>query len=148
MSSSAELKARLEAARVERERWEQETREQEEQELQRLMEEEERREEEERACREQQRAEEERRQAEEAEAERIAGEQRETVEMEGGERSKEMDTATWVTETMGESWEDEISRLQAAVRAGSSRDGEEEYQAMENTCRNCRHRKLACERPG
>ena len=59
-----------------------------------------------------------------------------------------MDTATGVTETMGESWEDEMARLQAAARAGSSRDGEEEYQAMESTCWNSRHQKLACERPG
>ena len=49
------------------------------------------------------------------------------METESGERSKEMDTATGVTETMGESLEDEISRLQVAARAGSSRDGEEEY---------------------
>ena len=150
MSTSAELKARLEAIRVERERQERETREQEERELQRLVEEE-RKEEEERARREQQREDEEKKRAEETEAqrkaeeERVAGEQRGTTEKElegseGEERQKTM-------EAEGESWEDEMAWLQAAARAGSSRDGEEEYQAMESTCWNCRHRKLVCERP-
>ena len=78
----------------------------------------------------------------------VAGEERQkTTETEGGEGSREMDTATGVTETMGESWEDEMARLQAAARAGSSRDGEEEYQATESTCWNYWHRKLVCERP-
>ena len=65
----------------------------------------------------------------------------------GGEGSKEADTATGVTETTGESWEDEIARLQAAAKAGGSKDGGEEYRATEETCWNCRHRKLVCERP-
>ena len=151
MSSLAELKTRLEAARVERERRERETREQEEQELQRLVEEE-RREEEECARREQQRADEEEKQAE---RDRVAEEVRERVDEEqvaeghrnttdvGGEGSKETEDTAGVTETAGESWETDIARLHAAAMAG----GEEEYQATEDTCWNCRHRKLVCERP-
>ena len=155
MSSLAELKTRLEAARVERERRERETREQEERELQRLVEEE-RREEEERACRDQQRAVEEEKRAEQ---ERVAEEVRERVEEGqvaegqrnatdvGGEGSKETEDTAGVTETAGESWETDIARLHAAAMAGGSKDGEEEYQATEDTCWNCWHRKLVCERP-
>ena len=51
-----------------------------------------------------------------ADAERIAGEQRATAEMEGGEGSKEADKATGVMETTGESWEDEMAQLQAAAK--------------------------------
>ena len=151
MSSLAELKNRLEAARVEQERRERETREQEEQELQRMAEEEHRQEEEERARREQQQADEERKRAEEeAEAQRKAGKERvageegqKMTETEGGEGSREAGTATEVAEPTGETWEEDVARLHAAAMAG----GEEEYQATEDTCWNCRHRKLACERP-
>ena len=148
MSTLAELKQRLEAARVERERREKETREQEERELQRLVEEE-RREEEECARREQQQADEERKRADEG---RVAEEVRERVDEEqvaegqrnttdvGGEGSKE-------TETVAGSWEADIARLHTATMAGGSKDGGEEYQATEDTCWNCRHRKLVCERP-
>ena len=139
MSSSTELKARLEAIRVERERREQETHEQEERELQSLMEEEDR------ARREQQRADEEKKRAAEtkwkAEEERVAGGQRPTAETEGAEGSQEADVAT------GEGWETDIARLHAAAMAGGSRDDGEEYRAMEDTCWNCRHRKLVCEHP-
>ena len=95
MSTLAELKQKLEAARVEQEQREKETREQEERELQRLAEEEEL------ARQEQQRVDEERKRAEE---ERVAEEVRERVEEEqvaegqqnttdaGGERSKETET--------------------------------------------------------
>ena len=149
MPSLAELKNRLEAARVKRERRERETREQEERELQWLVEEE-RREEEERARREQQRADEKR-----AEQERVAEEVRKRVEEGqvtegqrnttdvGGEGSKETEDTAGVTETAGESWETDIARLHAAAMAG----GDEEYQATGDTCWNCRHRKLVCERP-
>ena len=155
MSTSAELKARLEAVRVERERRERETREQEERELQRLVEEE-RREEEERAHRKQQRAEEEEKRAEQ---ERVAEEVRERVEEEqvaegqrnttdvGGEGSKETEDTAGVTETTGGSWETDIARLHAATMAGGSKDDGEDYRATEDTCWNCRHRKLVCERP-
>ena len=141
ISSSTELKARLEAARIERERREQETHEQEERELQSLMEEEDR------ARREQQRADEARKRAEEAEAkrkaeeERVAGEQRPTAETEGTEGSQEANEAT------GEGWETDIARLHAAAMAGGSKDDGEEYRTTEDTCWNCRHRKLVCERP-
>ena len=137
MSTLTELKQKLEAARVERERREKETREQEERELQRLAEEEEL------ACREQQRADEERKLAEE---EQVAEGQRNTTDA-GGERSRETETVAGVTETTGESWETDIARLHAAAMAGGSKDGEEEYQATEDTCWNCRHQKLVCERP-
>ena len=43
-----------------------------------------------------------------------------TTEMEGGEGSREVDTATGVTETMGESWEADITRLHSAAMAGGS----------------------------
>ena len=155
MSTLTELKQRLEAARVERERREKETREQEERELQRLVEEE-CREEEECARREQQRADEEEKQADEGrvaeevrkrvEEEQVAEGQRNTPDV-GGEGSKEMETMAGVTETTGESWETDIARLHTAAMAGGSKDGEEEYQATEDTCWNCRHRKLVCERP-
>ena len=147
MSSLVELKTRLEAARVERERQERETRDQEERELQRLVEEERR--EEECACREQQRADEEEKRAEQ---ERVAEEVRERVDEEqvaegqrnttdvGGEGSKE-------TETVAGSWEADIAGLHKAAMAGSSKDGRVEYQVTEDTCWNCRHRKLVCERP-
>ena len=153
MSPLVELKTRLEAARVEREQQERETHEQEERELQRMMEEEEL------ARREQQRAEEEEEEKKRAEQEQIAEEEHERVEAEqvaegqqntrdvGGEGSKEADRATGVTETTGESWEDEIARLQPAAMAGGSKDGGEEYQATEETCWNCQHQKLVCERP-
>ena len=153
MSTLAELKQRLEAARVERERREEETREQEEQELQRLAEEERR---EECACREQQRAGEEEKRAEQervaegvreqAEEEQVAEGQRNTTGA-GGEGSKETETMAGVTEATGESWETDIARLHAATMAGGSKDGEEEYRATGDTCWNCRHRKLVCERP-
>ena len=52
-----------------------------------------------------------------------------------------------VTETAGESWETDIARLHAATMAGGSKDDREDYRAMEDTCWNCRHRKLVCERP-
>ena len=151
MSTLTELKQKLEAARVERERREKESREQEERELQRLVEEE-RREEEECARREQQRADEERKWAEEeaeaqrkAEEEQVAGEKRQTTtETEGGEGSREVDTAT---EMMGESWEADIARLHAAEMVGGYKDDGEGYRATEDTCWNCRHRKLVCERP-
>ena len=175
MSSSTELKARLEAARVEQERREQETREQEEQEtreqeeretreqeeretheqeereLQGLMEEEERREEENRARREQQRSDEEKKRAEEeveaqrkAEEEQVAGEERQkTTETEGGEGSREVEPATEVAGPTDETWEEDVARLHAVAMAGS----EEEYQATDETCWNCRHQKLVCERP-
>ena len=90
MSSSTELKARLEAARVERERREQETREQEERKLQRLAEEE-RREEEECARRVQQRADEEEKRAEEervAEEGPVAEGQRNTTDAVGRRRKR------------------------------------------------------------
>ena len=141
MSTLAELKQRLEAARVEREQRERETREQEERELQRLVEEE-RREEEECARREQQRADEEKKWADEG---RVAEEQQNTMDV-GGEGSKEMEDTAGVTETAGESWETDIARLHAAAMAGGTKDGEEEYQATEDTCWNCRHQKLVCER--
>ena len=155
MPSLAELKNRLEAARVERERRERETREQEERELQRLVEEE-RREEEECARREQQRADEEEKRVEQ---ERVAEEVRERVEEQvaeeqrnatdvGGEGLMETEGTVGVTETAGESWEADIARLHTAAMAGSSKDGGVEYQATEDTCWNCRHRKLVCERPG
>ena len=82
------------------------------------------------------------------EAEQVAEGQWNTTDA-GGEGSKEADTAraTGVTETTGESWEDEIARLQAAAMVGGSKDGGEEYRATEETCWNCRHRKLVCERP-
>ena len=143
MSSLAELKNRLEAACVERERQERETCEQEELELQRMAEEE-------CARREQQRADEEKKRADEG---RVAEEVRERVEEEqvaegqwdttdvGGEGSKETETTAGVT--AGESWEMDIARLHVAAMAG----GDEEYQATEDTCWNCRHRKLVCERP-
>ena len=147
MSILAELKQKLEAARVEREWWEKETHEQEERELQRLVEEE-RREEEECAHCEQQRAEEEAEAQQKAKEERVAGEERQkTTEKEGGEGSREVDTATGVTEMMGESWEADIARLHVAAMAGGSKDNSGEYQAMEDTCWNCRHQKLVCERP-
>ena len=153
MSTLAELKHKLEAARVQRERREKETREQEERELQWLVKEE-HREEEECACREQQRVDKERTRAEETEAQRkaeegwVAGEERQkTTETEGGEGSREVDMATGVTETTGESWEADITRLHSAAMAGGSKDGEEEYQATEDTCWNCRHWKQVCERP-
>ena len=123
MSTLAELKQRLEAARVERERREKETREQEERELQRLVEEE-RREEEECARREQQRADEEVKRADEG---RVTEEVRERVEEEqvaegqqnttdvGGEGSKETETTAGLTETAGESWETDIARLHVAA---------------------------------
>ena len=76
------------------------------------------------------------------EAEQVAEGQWNTTDA-GGEGPKEAGTAT---ETTGESWEDEIARLQAAAMAGGSKDGGEEYWATE-TCWNCRHRKLVCERP-
>ena len=157
MPSLAELKNRLEAARVERERRERETREQEERELQRLVEEE-HREEEECARREQQRADEEEKRAEQvrvaeevrerveeekrAEQVRVAEEQRNATDV-GGEGLMETEDTAGVTETAGESWEADIARLHTAAMAG----GEEEYQATEDTCWNCRHRKLVCERP-
>ena len=137
MSSSTELKARLEAARVERKRREQETREQEERELQWLAEEE-RREEEECARREQQRADKEEKRAEQ---ERVAEGQQLIAETEGAEGSQEADVAT------GEGWETDIARLHAAAMAGGSRNDGEEYRATEDTCWNCRHRKLVCEHP-
>ena len=104
-------------------------------------------EEEDHARREQQQADEEKKRAEEeakrkAEEERVAGEQRNTTDV-GGEGSKETEDTAGVTETAGESWETDIARLHAAAMAG----GEEEYQATEDTCWNCRHRKLVCERP-
>ena len=152
MSALAELKNRLEVARVERERWERETREQEEQELQQMAEEERRQEEEERARCEQQRADEEEKRADEGrvaeevrewvEEEQVAEGQRNTTDV-GGEGSKETETTAGVTETAGESWETDIARLHTAAMAG----GEEEYQATEDMCWNCRHRKLVCERP-
>ena len=152
MSVLAELKNRLEAARVERERQERETCEQEEQELQRMAEEERRQEEEGRVRREQQRADEEKKRADEGRAaeevrerveeEQVAEGQRNTTDV-GGEGSKETEDTAGVTETAGESWEADIARLHAAAMAG----GEEEYQATEDTCWNCRHRKLVCERP-
>ena len=152
MSVLAELKNRLEAARVERERREQETCEQEEQELQRMAEEERRQEEEGRVRREQQRADEEKKRADEGRAaeevrerveeEQVAEGQRNTTDV-GGEGLKETEDTAGVTETAGESWEADIARLHAAAMAG----GEEEYQATEDTCWNCRHRKLVCERP-
>ena len=154
MSTLVELKQRLEAARVERERREKETHEQEERELQRLVEEE-RREEECARC-EQQRADEEEKWAEQ---ERVAEEVRERVEEEqvaegqrnttdvGGEGSKETETVAGVTETTGGSWETDIARLHAAAMAGGSKDDGEDYRATEDTCWNCRHRKLVCERP-
>ena len=152
MSVLAELKNRLEAARVERERRERETREQEEQELQRMAEEERRQEEEGRAHREQQRADEEKKRADEGrvaeevrervEEERVAEEQRNATDV-GGEGLMETEDTAGVTETAGESWEADIARLHTAAMAG----GEEEYQATEDTCWNCRHRKLVCERP-
>ena len=150
MSPLTELKTRLEAARVEWEWREQETREQEEPELQKMMEEEEL------ARREQQQVEEEGKQAEQ---EWIAEEVREWVEAEqvaegqwntmdaGGEGSKETETMAGVTETTGESWETDIARLHATAMAGGSKDDGEEYGATEDTCWNCRHRKLVCERP-
>ena len=150
MSSSAELKARLEAICIEREHRERETHEEEEWELQRMVEEEEHREEEECARCEQQQADEERKRVEEAEAqrkveeERVAEEQRTTAEMEGGEGSKEADTATGVTEG---TWEQDIARMHADAMAGGSKDDGEEYHAAEGTCWNCQHRKLVCERP-
>ena len=127
MSTLAELKQRLEAARVERERRDRETREQEEQELQRMAEEERRQEEEGR---------------ERVEEGQVAEGQRNATDV-GGEGSMETGDTAGVTETAGEGWEADIARLHTAAMAG----GEEEYQATEDTCWNCRHRKLVCERP-
>ena len=94
------------------------------------------------------RAEEEAEAQRKAEEEQVAGEKRQkTTETEGGERSKETETMAGVTEMTGESWEMDIVRLHAAVMAGGLKDGEEEYQATEDTSWNCRHRKLVCERP-
>ena len=101
---------------------------------------------------ERQKAEEEQRKADEeerkrVEVERVAEEQRTTAdaEMEGGEGSKETDMVTGVTEGTGDTREQEMARLQAAVEASSSKDGGEEYWATEGTCWSCQHRKLVCE---
>ena len=112
--------------------------------------------EEELARREQQRAEEEEKRAEQdwiaeevhewVEEEHVAEGQRNTMDV-GRKGSKEADMATGVTETMGESWEADITRLHAAVMAGGSKDDGEEYRATEETCWNCRDWKLVCERP-
>ena len=117
-----------------------------------MAEEERRQEEEGCARREQQRADEEKKRADEGRAaeevrerveeEQVAEGQRNTTDV-GGEGSKETEDTAGVTETAGESWEADIARLHAAAMAG----GEEEYQATEDTCWNCRHRKLVCERP-
>ena len=64
-----------------------------------------------------------------------------------GEGSKETETMAGVTETTGESWEMDIARLHTAAMVGGSKDDGEEYRATEDTCWNCRHRKLVCERP-
>ena len=120
MSTLAELKQRLEAARVERERREKETREQEERELQRLVEEERR------------------------EEEQVAEGQRNATDV-GGEGSMETGDTAGVTETAGESWETDIARLHVAAMAGGYKDDGEDYQATEDTCWNCRHRKLVCD---
>ena len=52
-----------------------------------------------------------------------------------------------VTEMTGESWEADIARLHSAAMAGGSKDDSGEYQATEDTCWNCQHRKLVCEHP-
>ena len=83
---------------------------------------------------------------ERVEEEQVAEGQRNTTDV-GGEGSKETETTAGVTETAGESWETDIARLHAAAMAGGSKDDGEDYQAMEDTCWNCRHRKLVCERP-
>ena len=80
------------------------------------------------------------------EEEQVAKGQRNTMDV-GGEGSNEADTATGVTETMGESWEADIARLHAAAMVGGSKDDGEEYRATEDTCWNCQHQKLVCERP-
>ena len=77
---------------------------------------------------------------ERVEEEQVAEGQQDTTDV-GGEGSKETETTAGVT--AGESWETDIARLHVATMAG----GDEEYQATEDTCWNCRHRKLVCECP-
>ena len=83
---------------------------------------------------------------EQAEEEQGVEGQRNTTDA-GGEGSKETETMAGITEATGESWEMDIARLHTAALAGGSKDDREEYRATEDTCWNCRHRKLVCERP-